>query len=36
VVYRDERPKQFLLLVASYYLGGLGFTGYFLYKFYAL
>ena len=36
VVYRDERPKQFWLLVASYYLGGLGFTGYFLYKFYAL
>lgn len=36
VVYRDERPKQFWLLVASYYLGGLGFIGYFLYKVYGL
>jgi hypothetical protein len=36
VVYRDEKPKQFWWLVASYYLGGLGLIGYFLYKVYGL
>jgi hypothetical protein len=36
VVYRDDRPKQFWLLVASQYLVGLGLAGYFLYKVYGL
>ncbi len=34
VVYRDEEPKQFWLLVATECLGGLGLIGYFLYKVY--
>jgi hypothetical protein len=32
VVYRAKEPKQFWSLVAMYYLGGLCFVGYFLYK----
>jgi hypothetical protein len=32
VVYRDEEPKQFWLLVATQYLGGLFLIGLFLYK----
>lgn len=36
VVYRDEKPKQFWRLVTMYYLGGVCFVGYFLYKFYGL
>jgi hypothetical protein len=36
VVYRAKEPKQFSSLVAMYYLGGLGFVGYFLYKVYGL
>jgi hypothetical protein len=36
VVYRDEKPKKFWWLVASYYLGGLGLIGYFLYQVYGL
>ena len=31
VVYRAKEPKQFWRLVAIYYLGGVGFIGYFLY-----
>jgi len=34
VFYRDEEPKQFWWLIASHYLVGLGFIGYFLYKVY--
>ena len=34
VVYRDEEPKKFWSLVASYYLVGLGLIGHFLYKVY--
>jgi hypothetical protein len=34
VVYRAKEPKQFWSLVAAYYLGGLCFVGYFLYKVY--
>jgi hypothetical protein len=32
VVYRAKEPKQFWRLVAMYYLGGVCFIGYFLYK----
>ena len=31
VVYRVKTPKQFWLLVAGYYLGGVGLIGYYLY-----
>ena len=31
-VYRAKEPKQFWRLVAAYYLGGILFIGYFLYK----
>ena len=34
LVYRDERPKQFWLLVETQYLGGLILIGFFLYKVY--
>ena len=36
VVYRAKEPKQFWRLVAMYYLGGVCFIGYFLYKVYGL
>lgn len=36
VVYRDEEPRQFWLLVAVQFLDGLGLIGYFLYKVYGL
>jgi hypothetical protein len=36
VVYRDEEPKRFWRLVASYYVCGLGLIGHFLYKVYGL
>jgi hypothetical protein len=36
VVYRDEEPKKFWSLVASYYLVGFGLIGHFLYKVYGL
>lgn len=35
-VYRAKEPKQFWRLVAMYYLGGVCFIGYFLYKVYGL
>jgi hypothetical protein len=31
-VYRAKEPKKFWRLVAAYYLGGIVFVGYFLYK----
>ena len=36
VVYRAKEPKKFWRLVAMYYLGGICFIGYFLYKVYGL
>ena len=33
-VYRAEEPKKFWRLVAAYYVGGIVFVGYFLYKVY--
>jgi hypothetical protein len=36
VVYRANEPKKFWQLVAAYYLGGVCFIGYFLYKVYGL
>jgi len=35
-VYRAEEPKRYWLEVAMYYLGGVGFVGYFLYKVFGL
>jgi hypothetical protein len=34
-VYRAQEPTQFWLVVAVYYLGGVIFIGYFLYKVHA-
>jgi hypothetical protein len=36
VVYRAKEPAEFWQLVALYYLGGVCFIGYFLYRFYGL
>jgi hypothetical protein len=36
VVYRAKEPKQFWRLIAAYYLAGICFVGYFLYKVYGL
>jgi hypothetical protein len=36
VVCRAKEPKQFWQLIAIYYLGGICFIGYFLYKVYGL
>jgi hypothetical protein len=33
-VYRNEKPKEFWLLITTYYLGGAFFIGYFLYTVY--
>jgi hypothetical protein len=35
-VYRADEPKRYWLEVATYYLLGVGFVGYFLYKVYGL
>jgi hypothetical protein len=36
VVSRAKEPKQFWRLIAIYYLGGICFIGYFLYRVYGL